>query len=72
MSMIKIAGSFLVGLAAGAAIGILMAPAKGSETRRKIAEKGEDLVDALKTKFCGVMNTISDKYDKVKESLQDS
>jgi gas vesicle protein len=37
----------LTALAAGAALGILFAPASGKETRRKIAKKGTDLKDRL-------------------------
>jgi gas vesicle protein len=37
----------LAGLAAGAAIGILFAPAKGERTRRNMSRKGEELMDDL-------------------------
>lgn len=46
----KIALGFLVGAATGAAIGLLMAPAKGSDTRKKIQGKldhaTEDIMDS--------------------------
>lgn len=38
------------GAAAGAIIGVLFAPDKGSETRRKIREEGEKLADSIKNK----------------------
>lgn len=37
----------LTALAAGAAIGLLLAPASGAETRKKLAKKGSDLRDRL-------------------------
>lgn len=37
----------LSALAAGAAIGLLFAPASGAETRKKLAKKGSDLKDRL-------------------------
>ena len=48
-------GRFLIGLvvgaAAGALAGILMAPEKGSETRRKLLEKGDNYTRNLKNRF---------------------
>ena len=41
----------LAGLVAGVAIGLLLAPASGTETRRKIADGAGDLGDNLKTRF---------------------
>jgi hypothetical protein len=39
------------GIAAGAVLGILFAPDKGRDTRKKISRKGEDLADALNDKI---------------------
>ena len=47
--------SYLVGLlavaAAGVAAGLLFAPEKGKDLRRKIAEKGNDLKDKVKDRI---------------------
>lgn len=47
--------AFLGGAVAGAAIGILLAPDKGSETRKKIVNRakdmGNDLTDAAMNKY---------------------
>ena len=44
----NLASGILGGLAIGTVLGILFAPAKGCETRKKIADKSSDLADSLK------------------------
>jgi gas vesicle protein len=41
----------IVGTAAGALVGILLAPDKGVETRRKLLEKGDSYTKNLKNRF---------------------
>lgn len=54
----KLIGALLLGAAIGGALGILFAPDKGSETRKKISAKGSDLTDDLKEKFNGFIDKI--------------
>lgn len=67
MSTGKILLGVLAGVAAGAIIGILFAPDKGSVTRKKITRKSDEYVDALKDKFDEYMDTISEKIDDLKD-----
>lgn len=70
MSSGKVILGVLVGMAAGAALGILFAPDKGSETRRKIVEAGEDYADVVKEKFNQVVDSMNEKFDKVKDDVE--
>jgi gas vesicle protein len=54
----------LVGITAGAALGILFAPQKGSNTRKKIVRKGEDLVDTLDEKINEKFDEFVDMFNK--------
>jgi gas vesicle protein len=47
----KILSAFAIGAVAGAVLGILFAPDKGSETRKKINEQGRKIGEDLKNKF---------------------
>jgi len=62
----------LAGLAAGALIGVLFAPDKGSESRSKIVKKGEDYLDSVKQKFNSLLDNISGKYNGGRVDVTDS
>jgi gas vesicle protein len=65
MSSGKVLLGVLAGVAAGALIGILFAPDKGTETRKKIVKKSEDYVDEVKEKFNGLIDDLTKKMDGV-------
>ena len=71
MSAGKMLLGIMAGAAAGAVLGILFAPDKGTETRRKIAEKSDDYVNDMKNKFNGLMDTLSKKMEDVQNKAND-
>jgi gas vesicle protein len=67
----KVLLGVLAGAAAGAILGILFAPDKGTETRRKIAEKGDDLVKDAKEKFNGLIDELGKKIDSIQTKTKE-
>lgn len=61
----KVALGVLGGVAAGALLGILFAPDKGSNTRKKISDKSKDYADDLKTKYDGLLGSVTRKYENL-------
>ena len=66
MSSGKVLSGILSGAAAGALSGILFAPDKGSETRRKMNEKGKKFTDDIKDKF----SKGKEKFNEFKEDFE--
>jgi gas vesicle protein len=62
--------ALLAGAAIGAGLGILFAPDKGSETRKKIKNTLDHEKDHLKQKVNDVAENIKSKFSKVKMDLE--
>lgn len=60
-----LAGGLLAGAAAGVVIGVLFAPDKGSSTRKKILDKGEDCLDKMNK----LLDDATGKLEAIKETI---
>ena len=61
----------LTGILAGIAIGILLAPDKGTETRRKISERLRDAKDSVDDFISESRDTIESGYETVRDEASD-
>lgn len=67
----KIAIAAAAGIAAGAVMGVLFAPDKGENTRKKIVDSGKKLSDTVKNKVDGLKVNIRSKAEAMKEELDE-
>lgn len=67
----KILTALAAGVAAGAILGVLFAPDKGSETRRKINEQGKKIADDVKDKFSKGKEKLSDLQEDIEQTIKE-
>ena len=65
-------GFFLLGAAVGAAAALLMAPAPGARTRRRLVRKGEKVADDLIDAGKALVETCEDLYERSGELVEDA
>lgn len=66
----KVVLGSLAALAVGAIAGILTAPEKGSITRKKIKDKGNDYMDKLKSKSGDFSDSLKEKFESTKNDAE--
>ena len=64
-------GSFLIGLALGAGVALLLAPQSGEETRRGLARRARRAQDAAKDFVEDVSGTVADKFQEVRATVEE-
>ena len=71
-SAAKIFAALMVGATIGASLGILYAPAKGSDIRKKFSckmDEADELTDSLKDKFNTMLEDIKKDVEMVKGKM---
>lgn len=69
MSTGKVLLGIVAGAAAGALVGVLFAPHKGSVTRKKISRTTGNYADGAKEKVSELLDGITEKFEKLKEDV---
>lgn len=68
----KVVLGLLAGAAIGAIAGILFAPDKGSETRKKISKTTSDMGEQLKSSFSDFVDSVKEKYRVAKTEAEEA
>ena len=66
----KVVVALLAGLAAGAALGLLFAPEKGSETRDRLTDSLKDFGDSVKERAATEIDNLNGLKEKVVSSIK--
>jgi len=70
--ILALAGGFVIGALAGAVVGVLFAPDKGSETRKKVSKKITDFSEEIEEKIDEYAESIKSKKVKLAEESTNS
>ena len=57
----------LIGAVAGAVIGVLYAPRKGSKTRKILRRRGQNLKDAFRNEMDDIEQKVDSQYESIKD-----
>jgi gas vesicle protein len=68
MSAKKVVVGTMIGLGTGAALGVLFAPDKGVNIRKKILKKGSQIVGDVKDTANEYVDTLEEGFDNIKGS----
>ena len=67
----KVLLGVLIGTTAGALLGMLFAPQKGADARKKIAEMGKEYSDTIKVKYDKTLDELTEKFKMTKDKVSD-
>jgi len=64
-------GAFFLGLAIGAGVALLFAPASGAETRQRLRQRGREMLDAAGRKAEELRGLAEEEYEKGRSRVEE-